>query len=115
TQIAGSAPLSEHHPATVAAIHGRAREPDIASGVRLFTYRRAGAVVVDGDKVLLNSMEPRGEPRWFHFPGGGIEDGESAEEAVRRELFEETGLVAVSAVEYVRAGIHGGHHCYFWI
>ncbi len=81
--------------------------------MRLFEYRRAGAVVVDGDHVLLISMEPPGQRKWFHFPGGGIEEGETAAEAARRELFEETGLRASAAVEYLRAGIHGGQHAYF--
>lgn len=45
-----------------------------------------------GDTVLLvkRGREPsRGS---YAFPGGRIESGESAEEAVRRELREETGL-----------------------
>ncbi|HUP84176.1 MAG TPA: NUDIX domain-containing protein [Acidimicrobiales bacterium] len=44
--------------------------------MRLFVYPRAGAVVVDEDRVLLIGMKPPGEPRWYHFPGGGIEAGE---------------------------------------
>lgn len=76
-------------------------------------YERAGAVVLLGDRVLLVSMEPPGESRWWHFPGGGIESGETAAEAAVRELFEETGLRAVGAKPYLRAGIHGGHHHYF--
>lgn len=83
--------------------------------MRLFEYRRAGAVVIDGDRVLLISMEPPGQRRWWHFPGGGIEEGETPEEAVVRELLEETGLRATTVTEYLRAGIHGGQHQYFLV
>ena len=83
--------------------------------VRVFTYERAGAVVIDGDRVLLVSMEPPGEPRWWHFPGGGIEPGELPKAAAMRELFEETGLRATDATELLRAGIHGGYHHYFLV
>jgi 8-oxo-dGTP diphosphatase len=51
-----------------------------------------GAVIWDGARVLL---EQRGQPpaqgTWA-LPGGLIELGETAEEAVRREVREETGL-----------------------
>ncbi|MGD8473496.1 MAG: NUDIX hydrolase [Anaerolineae bacterium] len=61
-----------------------------------------GAVILDGDRILLirRDLEPaRG--RWT-FPGGAVELGESLEEAVRREAFEETGLrVAVGEVATV--------------
>ena len=61
-----------------------------------------GAVIVDGERVLLIK---RGQPpmmgRWS-FPGGVVELGEALEEAVAREAREETGLaVGVGPVVHV--------------
>ena len=42
-------------------------------------------------KVLL---EKRSDDSFYDFPGGGIDLKETAKEAAKRELFEETGLVA---------------------
>lgn len=48
----------------------------------------ARAALVDGDRVFL--IKHTYLPGW-QFPGGGIEPGETAEESVMREVFEETG------------------------
>lgn len=52
-----------------------------------------GAVVLDGDRILLVQ---RGHEPGLHLwsvPGGRVEDGESDAEALVREVAEETGLV----------------------
>ena len=53
---------------------------------------RAGAVCLDDDdRVVLNRAEGEGGS-WYELPGGGVESGETPEEAVVRELEEEVGL-----------------------
>jgi 8-oxo-dGTP pyrophosphatase MutT (NUDIX family) len=54
---------------------------------------RAVAVVLRGDSVLLMRRRRRGVD--YHvLPGGGIEPGESPEDACIRELYEEMSLTA---------------------
>jgi 8-oxo-dGTP diphosphatase len=82
-----------------------------------------GAIIFDADKVLL--VERAGEPLkgWWSLPGGLVETGETIEDAVRREAFEETGLtvkplyrfdlferIMRDAVDYVCEITAGGPH-----
>lgn len=60
------------------------------SGLRLRIATRA-LVLDEADRVLLVRMG-EGEHAMWVTPGGGIEEGESDEQAIRRELREETGL-----------------------
>lgn len=48
-------------------------------------------LVTDDDRILLVRHEKKGESYWL-LPGGGMEFGETLEQAVRREALEETGL-----------------------
>lgn len=52
----------------------------------------SAAIVKKGDKILLGirGKEPE-KGRWV-LPGGGVREGETPEEAVKREILEETGL-----------------------
>lgn len=52
---------------------------------------RVALIIIDGGKILLLHRLKNGE-EYYVFPGGGIEEGESAEEAVTREAKEETGF-----------------------
>lgn len=58
------------------------------------------AVLVDGDRVLLAQRSKSPDKGLWGFPGGHVEPGETALDAARRELHEETGLEA-RAVEYL--------------
>ena len=53
-------------------------------------------VTIDSNTVLL-------VPQWdgYDIPGGGIELGETTEEALKREIYEETGLVVKPHMQHI--------------
>ncbi len=57
----------------------------------------AVAVLLRADGKVLLGQRPEGKSwaGWWEFPGGKIEEGESAEQGLQRELEEELGTVAV--------------------
>lgn len=62
-------------------------------------------VVTDAEgKVLL--IRHTYTPGW-HFPGGGVEKGETAQFALGRELVEEAGITATGPLELV--SVHANH------
>ncbi|HEX6772410.1 MAG TPA: (deoxy)nucleoside triphosphate pyrophosphohydrolase [Acidobacteriaceae bacterium] len=69
------------------------------------------ALILRGDEVLVCQRRPD-QPlalKW-EFPGGKIEPGETAEQALRRELTEELGIEAVigTRVAHVRHNYRSG-------
>jgi ADP-ribose pyrophosphatase YjhB (NUDIX family) len=52
----------------------------------------AKLLILDAEqRIFLLCAEPPGERRYWLPPGGGVEPGETAEAAARREMLEETG------------------------
>ena len=52
---------------------------------------RAGCILIEKEKVALIERHRAGL-HYFTFPGGGVVDGETHEQAAMREMLEETGL-----------------------
>lgn len=61
------------------------------SDVQVGLRQRAGAIIIRDGSVLLIHRHRHGN-EYYVLPGGGIEEGESPEEAVIRELREEAGV-----------------------
>lgn len=62
----------------------------------------ARALLLDPhDRVLLVRFEFPNTGRHWAMPGGGIEPGETAEQAIRRELLEEVGLTDVDVGPHI--------------
>jgi 8-oxo-dGTP pyrophosphatase MutT (NUDIX family) len=76
------------------------------------TNKRVGAVIKRDNKVLLIHRFKNGDEYWV-LPGGGVEDEESLEEALKREVFEETGLELVN-FEALGSDDTADHHHYYY-
>jgi 8-oxo-dGTP diphosphatase len=63
----------------------------------------AVGVLIREDGAVLYGQRPDGKPYagWWEFPGGKLEAGESVEQALKRELFEELGIEVTRSVPWV--------------
>jgi len=59
-------------------------------------YRIIVAIIRKGDQLLIVNNQSGQDNRWS-LPGGQIEAGETLEQALRREVAEETGLAVTSS------------------
>jgi mutator protein MutT len=72
---------------------------------------RGGVIIIEDDKVaLIQRINAKGT--YFLFPGGGVEEGETVEEAAMREAWEELGVEVQLAglVAVVEFGPHEQHY-----
>ena len=76
------------------------------------TNNRVTGVVIRDGKLLLIHRFRAGEEYWV-FPGGGVEEGETLEQALQREMLEETGLKLRSARYLCQA--EGAPVCIFYV
>lgn len=71
---------------------------------------RVTAIVLNHDKILLVEQNVDRLRSWS-LPGGGLEEGETLEQGVKRELMEETGLaIEVKELLYVCDYIRNDRH-----
>jgi len=66
---------------------------------------RAGIILIEDNKVALIERHRAGL-HYFVFPGGGVDEGESLEQAAIRETMEELGLQV--AIKHKVAEVHLG-------
>ena len=68
------------------------------------------AIIIHDDNILLNKF---GDGVYYNFPGGGIEENETALEAVVREVMEETGY-SVEVEHHIFTFEYEPSHCDFF-
>lgn len=67
------------------------------------------AIIIEDEKILLCRHETDGEI-WYVTPGGGVDHGETIEEAFHREMLEESGVECeFGNVEFIREIISDRH------
>lgn len=88
---------------------------DINEGIRRLELalprhtRYQGAIIQDDAILLIRHQHHADDRTYWVFPGGGIEDGETPEACVAREMKEETNLVvAVERLLLDEPGVPGG-------
>ena len=68
--------------------------------------KRAGIILIHDGKLALMERHKQGR-HYFAYPGGGVDDGETDEQAAVREAWEELGIrveVVQKAAEILRTG-----------
>jgi 8-oxo-dGTP diphosphatase len=73
---------------------------------------RACGAILRGNTILMVRHRD-GDREYWTLPGGGIEPGETAEQAAVREVREETGIEAIAVRFLFEEGYqHGSSRCY---
>ncbi|MCF0151547.1 MAG: (deoxy)nucleoside triphosphate pyrophosphohydrolase [Firmicutes bacterium] len=81
------------------------------------TIRVAAAVIIDEDRIFATARGYGEYKGWWEFPGGKLEEGETAEEAVAREIWEELNTEInvgerIQTVEYDYPKFHLSMDCF---
>jgi 8-oxo-dGTP pyrophosphatase MutT (NUDIX family) len=74
---------------------------------------RAGCVLIEGNNIALIERHRAGR-HYFSFPGGGVDEGESYEQAAVREMEEELGL-QVKVIRKIADVLFNGKPQYYFL
>lgn len=74
---------------------------------------RARAIILHDGNILMIFRRKEGKEYWT-LPGGGVEEGETPEEAVIREVMEETTIV-VSVMKFLHSDIEDGEEKIYYL
>ena len=82
------------------------------------TIRVVAAVIKDGSKIFATQRGYGEYKDWWEFPGGKIEEGETPQEALMREIKEELDIEIkvgelIDTIEYNYTSFHLSMDC-FW-
>ena len=77
------------------------------------TNIRVSAIIIEDKKILLIHRIKNGDEYWVVI-GGGVEEGESLEDALKREVLEETCLPVLNYKLLGRVKGHKGDDYYFY-
>ena len=77
----------------------------------------AAAVITDGNRIFATQRGYGNYKDWWEFPGGKLEPGETAEEALKRETVEELDTVItvdeyLTTIEYDYPEFHVSMDCF---
>ena len=80
--------------------------------------RVVAAVIRDGSRIFATKRGYGDYKGWWEFPGGKIEEGETPEQALKREIIEELDMVVkvdelIDTIEYDYPEFHLSMDC-FW-
>lgn len=75
---------------------------------------RAGIILIEENKIALIERNRSGM-HYFAFPGGGVDRGESPQEAAVREATEELGIHVVIQQKVAEVFFHGNTQFYFLV
>lgn len=63
----------------------------------IYMNTRAGAIIIKDNKILLIHRFMKDWGEYWVFPGGGVDDGETTEQAMVREVMEELSLTVTES------------------